>query len=422
MALAEQLAQGVQFAPPPDPFAQYGKMQQLQAGQTQNALAQYQLGAAQRADETNTNFLRGVQSAGGDEDAIRQAYMSAGKIKEYQDYQKSLAEAAKLREETKNFGVTRQKTQSDVDAADLTKKLKTAEIIGSVLDSVKDQPSYDQAKRVLSYIVSPDSLADYPAVYDPGFINAEKAAGQTYTQAQTAKNAARVAATGERNAATNERTATTGEGNLAVNRGQLKLAQEQPTAIIDPITQQPVYVKRTDSIGKTPAAGGALKTPPVHAQKAITGGAATLSKLDETIKSIENIDATGFKGFLPDVILNRADPTGTTARANITDIGSLILHDRSGATITASETPRLLPFIPSIRDDKATVLKKLNRMRDIQAEELDALEGTYNPDQGYRSFVVPKKAAPEAGGAPPAGIDAALWNVMTPKERALWQK
>lgn len=61
MALADQLAQGIQFAPPPDPFAQYAKMQQLQAGTTQNALAQYQLGAAQRADETNTNFLRGIQ-------------------------------------------------------------------------------------------------------------------------------------------------------------------------------------------------------------------------------------------------------------------------------------------------------------------------------------------------------------------------
>ena len=31
-------------------------------------------------------------------------------------------------------------------------------------------------------------------------------------------------------------------------------------------------------------------------------------------------------------------------------------------------------------------------------------------------------AAPAAAGKPPAGIDAALWNVMTPQERALWQK
>lgn len=31
-------------------------------------------------------------------------------------------------------------------------------------------------------------------------------------------------------------------------------------------------------------------------------------------------------------------------------------------------------------------------------------------------------AAPAAAVKPPAGIDAALWNVMTPQERALWQK
>ena len=214
MALADQLAQGIQFAPPPDPFAQYGKMQQLQAGQTQNALAQYQLGAAQRADEVNTNFLRGIQSAGTDESAIRQAYMSAGKIKEYQDLLKSQAEAAKLQEETKNFGVTRQKTQSDIEAADLTKKLKTAEIAGSVLNGVTDQATYDQAKRALSHLVSPESLADYPDVYDPKFIASEKAMGQTFTQRLSAENAARVAATGEGQLKVSQ-------GNLAVNQGRL---------------------------------------------------------------------------------------------------------------------------------------------------------------------------------------------------------
>jgi len=176
------------------------------------------------------------------------------------------------------------------------------------------------------------------------------------------------------------------------------------------------------TIDGAPASKNTLKPLPVHAQKSITGGAAALSKLDETIKSVEAADATGFKGFLPDVLLNRADPKGTIARANITDIGSLVLHDRSGATITASETPRLLPFIPSIKDDKPTTLKKLKRMRDIQAEELEALQGTYTRDQGYREFKVPEKAVPGVDGAPPAGVDAALWNVMTPEERKLWKK
>ena len=132
MALADQLAQGVQFAAPPDPFAQYAKMQQLQAGTTQNALAQYQLGAAKRADEVNTNFLRGIQSAGGNEDAIRQAYQSAGKAKEYQDLLKSQAE-------TTNLGFTGQKTQSDIAAAKFKQLSDTAKIGSALLYGVNDQ-------------------------------------------------------------------------------------------------------------------------------------------------------------------------------------------------------------------------------------------------------------------------------------------
>jgi len=44
------IAQGAQFQAPVDPFAQYAKMQQLNTGANQNALAQYQLAQAQRAD------------------------------------------------------------------------------------------------------------------------------------------------------------------------------------------------------------------------------------------------------------------------------------------------------------------------------------------------------------------------------------
>jgi hypothetical protein len=44
------IAQGYQPPAPIDPFAQYAKMQQLNVGQNQNALAQYQLAQAQRQD------------------------------------------------------------------------------------------------------------------------------------------------------------------------------------------------------------------------------------------------------------------------------------------------------------------------------------------------------------------------------------
>jgi len=268
MALADQLAQGIQFAPPPDPFAQYGKMQQLQAGQTQNALAQYQLGAAQRADEVNTNFLRGVQSAGSDEGAIRQAYMSAGKIKEYQDLLKSQAEAAKLQEETKNFGVTRQKTQSDIEAAGLTKQLKTAEIAASILNGVTDQASYDQAKRALGHIVSKESLVDYPAAYDPKFIASEKAAGQTYTQAQTAANAARLAATGEAGVAATLRGQNITAGTAkAGQENQYNIAELNRQQALD-LANRPAFNEAAQGfIGRpTAAAPGGTFTPMPAAQ------------------------------------------------------------------------------------------------------------------------------------------------------------
>jgi hypothetical protein len=230
MALADQLAQGIQFAPPPDPFAQYGKMQQLQAGQTQNALAQYQLGAAQRADEVNTNFLRGIQSAGTDEGAIRQAYMSAGKNKEYQDFLKSQAEAAKLRGETANLELTGGEIKSRTATGLLGNKLKIAQVAGSILRGVKDQATYDMAKQSLGHLV-PDAVTDYPAAFDPAFIASEMKAGQTLTEGLAAENAARVAATGERNAATSERVATTGERNAATSEGQLKVAQGRETRL-----------------------------------------------------------------------------------------------------------------------------------------------------------------------------------------------
>lgn len=56
------IAQGYQFQPLPDPFAQYGKMQQLENSASQNRLAQQQLAASQRA-EAQTNTLNQAYSS-----------------------------------------------------------------------------------------------------------------------------------------------------------------------------------------------------------------------------------------------------------------------------------------------------------------------------------------------------------------------
>jgi hypothetical protein len=56
------IAQGYQFQPPPDPFVQYGRMQQLEQGQQANQLNRMKMQEAQRAME-ETNALRRLDPA-----------------------------------------------------------------------------------------------------------------------------------------------------------------------------------------------------------------------------------------------------------------------------------------------------------------------------------------------------------------------
>jgi len=163
-----------------------------------------------------------------------------------------------------------------------------------------------------------------------------------------------------------------------------------------------------------------LKPIPVSVTTAILDNEKSLAQIDRalaltsgsgTVGSKADPSATGFKGFLPDVILNRADPSGVEARAEIGDIGSMIIHDRSGAAVTASESPRLKPFIPLITDDAETLKKKLNRLKsEVTATHRGVLE-FYSEDQGY-------KPLPARGGnvnVPREGTGGAQPNATAPE-------
>lgn len=112
-------------------------------------------------------------------------------------------------------------------------------------------------------------------------------------------------------------------------------------------------------------------------------------------------EATGWKGYVPNQLLNRWDPEGVEARAAIADLGSLVIHDRSGAAVTAAEFPRLAPFIPSEKDDAETVKKKLRGFVTVYKEELQAMEQAYSKDNGYKgiSFQAGDGGKAASGGA-----------------------
>ena len=116
--------------------------------------------------------------------------------------------------------------------------------------------------------------------------------------------------------------------------------------------------------------------------------------------------ATGLKGLIPNQVLNRIDPAGVDTRAAIADLGSMVIHDRSGAAVTAAEFPRLAPFIPSPTDDAETVQKKLRQfVSSYRAIVDDQIEfhrelGYKVPAQVLRSGAQGTEQRPPDGSAP----------------------
>ena len=105
-------------------------------------------------------------------------------------------------------------------------------------------------------------------------------------------------------------------------------------------------------------------------QKAIATNAQTMTNVDEALRMLDaHPDAVGLKRMGPDALNQRLDPEGVDARAMIANVGSLILHDRSGAAVTVSEWPRLAPFIPRMGDNAATARRKLQLLRKAMETE-----------------------------------------------------
>lgn len=99
--------------------------------------------------------------------------------------------------------------------------------------------------------------------------------------------------------------------------------------------------------------------------------------------------ATGNKAFLSvlgapgDKLLNYMDPKGVDARAAIGDLGSIVIHDRSGAAVTAAEYPRLRPFIPQATDSPTVAAQKARRFAN-EYEKIQQETTDFYRESGYK--------------------------------------
>lgn len=134
-----------------------------------------------------------------------------------------------------------------------------------------------------------------------------------------------------------------------------------------------------------------LRPIPAAAAQGIVQNRLQIGKIDRALDALtKNPDAFGMQNYLPDFATQRlggnAYSGGIDARAKVADIGSLVIHDRSGAAVTAAEYPRLAPFIPKATDDPDTVTTKLQNLRaNLQAMQ-EETESIYSEDAGYRSI------------------------------------
>ena len=114
------------------------------------------------------------------------------------------------------------------------------------------------------------------------------------------------------------------------------------------------------------AAGADKPTKPMPSgmQKAYLENRNSLNAVDRAISAHAAYPgAFGLSNVMGDAVKQRTDPKGVAARAAVADLGSLKIHDRSGAAVTAMEFPRLRPFIPSATDKPEVVKTEAGQLQ-----------------------------------------------------------
>ena len=396
----------------------YGQIQQPQQQNPLNALAQaYQIRGFQsqmdKADRAEQQQNKLLQLVGSPEFSSLNAAQKAAKLQGVGAFD----QASKLVESEAKVS----RDAREAEKFQLEGGLKRMEIIGQVAGTVRDQASYEQGLSILQS--QGIDTSKFNPIYDPAgvaqFANAAMSRKDQMEQVWKAKgydlDVQRVTETNRHNQATE----ATSAGTLANAQERLAFDKNQPkgqvvqtdsgTMLVDP---------RTGEARPVTSGGVPVQKPgkdiPANVNKSIIDNQQSLGKIDRAIESItSNPKALGLQYAIPgaETVGQYIDSEGVPTRAAVADVGSLVLHDRSGAAVTVSEFPRLKPFIPTASDDPKAAVAKLRQLRKAMAEEADLLSQTYSKEQGFKESPVLKNggAQKQPGGAtPPAAAIAYL--------------
>jgi hypothetical protein len=166
-----------------------------------------------------------------------------------------------------------------------------------------------------------------------------------------------------------------------------------------------------------------LKDLPATVASGYIENQVSLTKIDEAIARVQQYpNALGLKNLMGDDLRQRTDPEGVAIRAMIADIGSMKIHDRSGAAVSAAEFPRLKPFVPSAKDEPAAAIEKLKlfkREYELMQQGINTFysEG-YKPPPGRPAASTPPaqpQPAPSPSQQPPQSLPQQPTGLGTPR-------
>lgn len=131
MALNPNIALSARGVELQDPLAQYGRVMAIQQAGNQNALAQYQLGAAQRGEARDIARTNALAGAGSDETSIANALLKSGDIAGYSAF-------VKAAEDRKTQRLTQQKTQGEISAQPLAMQKAENELFDTLMKQIRN--------------------------------------------------------------------------------------------------------------------------------------------------------------------------------------------------------------------------------------------------------------------------------------------
>jgi hypothetical protein len=414
-----------------------------QGPQFQNILASYQAGAEQQKATQTKNALAMYQSdPEGAINALNKVDpVMALKLRDDQRSQALVSQKKAVFQETdptKRQALATQTGDPDVittvsklDAAQLAQTKAANEALGSVAYGLRTKVPYEQRKAQIAQIalqlaatgMKPEEIASFDPT-DQNLDTVIAKAQSLHDQVEAAEkqrefdvNSADKKADNERADRLANNTISTSNARLGIEGANLAMRRAEFSRN-GPGGSRPATAEEKAAYGisaDVPASmgpgglkvisgtGAALKPVPAAIQKAITGNKSSMTQIDQAIADIDsNPKALGFGNALaPDSVTQRlpgaAGSGGVGTRAGVANIGSLIIHDRSGAAVTASETPRLKPFIPSVTDTPEAAKTKLRKLKQVLENNNNEMDVVYGEGSGFRPM---GGSQPSSGNAP----------------------